>query len=81
MAVDPFIPRTPGVEANIAERLASLERTVRTLSTFLNGGASGQVPVVASFASLPAGRRGRVAFNSSDGKLYVDNGSSWVPQT
>lgn len=81
MPIDPTLPPPQNTDARLAERLAKLEREMRTLKTFLNGGAASQVPVVSSFASLPAGRKGRVAFNSSDGKLYVDNGSSWVPQT
>lgn len=81
MPVDPGIPPPAGKDANIAARLAQLERELRNLKTFLNGGAGSQFPVVSTLAGLPAGRKGRGVFNSSDGKLYVDNGTAWVAQT
>ncbi len=76
MPVDPAIPPPVHPDARLHERIAALERIVRTLSAYLNGGSVQQAPVV---SALPAaGRQGRLVILSTDSKLYRDNGSSWV---
>ena len=64
MGVDPNIPPSSQPE------LRALEQQ------FLTGGV--QVPVVASFDTLTAGRKGRIVFNSTESKFYGDTGSGWV---
>lgn len=77
--VDPAAPPPSGLDSRVQARLEVLERKINSLESFINGGASGQFPVVSSLPT--AGRKGRVVFNSSDSKVYVDTGSAWVAQT
>ena len=79
----PLTPINPGqpppgtIEARTAQRLAALERRLKTLEGLLSGGSSQQpAPVVGSLPT--AGRLGRQVILASDGKLYRDNGASWV---
>jgi hypothetical protein len=79
MPLPPADPRRPPAgtpQERSSERIAALERRIRNLESYLNGGAVQQIPVV---AALPAaGRKGRAVILDSDSKLYRDNGSSWV---
>lgn len=75
-AADPRRPPAQTPDARTSTRIGKLERHVRTLLGYINGGSVQQVPVVASLPT--AGRKGRLVILDSDNKLYRDNGSSWV---
>jgi len=75
MPVDPNIPPPTSPEDRLADRLARIERELRTLTALVNGGASSQLPVV---SALPAaGREGRLVKLQAGG-VYIDTGSSWA---
>lgn len=75
MPVDPAALPSSTPDGRLAERLASLERQLRTLTSLANGGAAGQIPVV---AALPAsGREGRLV-KLAGGGVYVDTGAAWT---
>ncbi len=73
---DPHVPFSTDAIGRLHEKIGSLERRLRALETWSSGGSTQQVPAAAALPT--AGRKGRVMFNTSDNKLYVDNGSSWV---
>lgn len=76
MPVDPAGLPSRDPQERLLERLAALEREVRSLTALVNGGAAGQIPVV---QTLPAaGRAGRLVFLASDGKVYKDTGAAWA---
>lgn len=74
MPVDPAVPRSLDPTVRMAERLADVERQLRALAGYLQGGAVQQVPVV---DSLPAGVREGRWVKLRGGLLYVDEGGSW----
>ena len=76
MPIDPAQPGAASADGRMAERLAALERSVRVLESYLQGGALGRVPVVDSLP--PAGSVGRVYMLSGDLLLYRDTGSAWL---
>jgi hypothetical protein len=76
---DPRHPPGSTIEARLLFRVADLERQLRTLSSYFSGGSTGQFPILD--APPAAGRLGRAFVLSTDGKLYVDNGTTWIPQT
>lgn len=78
MPANPAQPQPVTFDGRLAQRVADLERQVSALSKLVGGGAS-QFPVVDVLP--PAGRIGRGLVLSTDQKLYVDNGTSWVAQT
>lgn len=79
MPLDPFPPPQLDPDARLLARIGELERQLRTIQQFLQGGSVGQIPVV---SALPSGQRaGRLVGLSTNGKLYYDNGTSWVAQT
>lgn len=74
--INPARPPATDPDARTAGKIAELERRIRTLESYLQGGATQQVPVV---QGLPAaGRKGRLVILNTDGKLYRDSGASWV---
>lgn len=79
MPADPRRPSAGSLDERLVARIADLERQVRTMASYVNGGAASQLPVV---LALPAaGRVGRALVLRSNGKLYVDDGLNWIPQT
>lgn len=79
MPLDPYRPPQLDPHARLLDRIAELERQMRSLLAFLQGGCVSQIPVVDALPS--AGREGRLLGLSTNGKVYYDNGSSWVAQT
>ena len=55
--------------------IGQLERQVRNLTMFMQGGVTAQIPVVSSLP--PAGRQGRVLMLASTSALWKDDGASW----
>jgi hypothetical protein len=79
MPLSPTNPRRPPArtpQARVADRLAGLEKHANSISSYLSGGATQQIPVVDALG--PAGRLGRLIILRTDKKVYRDNGSSWV---
>ncbi|HXH88253.1 MAG TPA: hypothetical protein VNI55_06565 [Gaiellaceae bacterium] len=76
MPVDPYVPPQLDPGARIYERIAELEARMRAIESYLQGGATQQVPVV--FVLPTAGRKGRVVMLDSDNLLYRDTGAAWV---
>jgi len=76
MSLDPYRP--PGVDPNLRlyERIADLERQVRELRAYVQGGSVQQVPVVDALPT--AGRKGRLVMLDSDNLLYRDTGTAWA---
>lgn len=76
MPVDPaqLPPLEPG--ARVYQRLSDLERRLGTVESYLQGGATQQVPVVTALPT--AGREGRVVKVAGDNRLWVDTGAAWV---
>ena len=79
MPPDPRHPPGSSIEERLLARVVELERQVRVLTGYTNGGSASQLPVVDSLP--PAGRIGRAFVLRSTGTLYVDDGASWIPQT
>lgn len=75
MPVDPAAPPPSTEAARLADRIGQLERQVRNLTMFMQGGVTAQVPVVSSLP--PAGRQGRVLMLASTSALWKDDGASW----
>lgn len=76
MPLDPRLPPPDDVLSRFADRVAALERQMRDLQSFMQGGVLSQIPVV---TALPAaGRKGRLVMLASTSAIYKDNGSSWV---
>jgi hypothetical protein len=76
MPLDPRVPLPDDPMSRFADRIAGLERELRDLKQFMQGGVTAQIPVV---AALPAaGRQGRLLMLASTSAIYKDNGSSWV---
>lgn len=70
MPADPAAPFTTDPTLALLERLARLEQ--RLLAVEAREG----IPVV---ATLPAaGRKGRLVFLTTDGKVYKDTGAAWA---
>lgn len=79
MPLDPYMPPAGTPSERLADQIADLNRRLKNIEAFLQGGAVQQFPVV---DALPTpGRKGRAVVLSSDSKLYVDNGTSWIAQT
>jgi hypothetical protein len=76
MPIDPASPPSGDSQLRLLERLANLERELRTIKSTLSGGATAQLPVVAALP--PAGRLGRLLILSTDGHVYRDTGAAWV---
>jgi hypothetical protein len=79
MGINPAAPPSLDPQARLMDRIATLERKMRTIEGFLSGGSVQQVPVVDVLPT--AGREGRQVYLSTTNKLYLDNGASWDPQT
>ena len=79
MRPDPSIPDSLNPGQRRAQQTADMERRLRRLETFLQGGVAGRIPPVDVLP--PPGRKGRIRYLTTDDKVYVDIGSSWVPQT
>jgi hypothetical protein len=79
MPLDPAMPPAGDLTGRFNERIAALERKARNVESWLQGGTTQQFPVVTVLPT--AGRQGRAVVLSSDSKLYIDNGSTWVAQT
>lgn len=77
MPINPKFPAAQTPEARVAERLQTLERKLRNMENFLQGGATQQIPVV-DITTFTPGRRGRIVIHSGDSKLYRDTGAAWV---
>jgi hypothetical protein len=74
--LDPNRPPSGDPGSRVADRLAALERRLRTLEGMLSGGATQQIPVVDNLP--PAGRLGRLVVLAGDSRVFRDTGSSWV---
>jgi hypothetical protein len=74
--IQPGRPPATSHDARVAERLAALERRVRTLEAYFSGGSTQQVPLVQSLPS--PGRKGRLVMLAGDGKVYRDTGAAWT---
>jgi hypothetical protein len=73
---DPYVPPSANPDVRLLERISSLERTVRTLSSFMQGGTTARIPVV---AALPAaGSQGRLLMLASDSSIWKDTGATWT---
>ena len=78
MGPNPAKPQPTSSEAALWAKLKEHEAALAALQT-LSGGGTSQVAVV---DVLPAaGRLGRSAVLSTDGKLYIDDGTTWNAQT
>lgn len=76
MRVDPSVPPQIDATGRLLERVAALERQVRELQSYLQGGSVQQIP---SVNALPAaGRKGRLVFLTTDSKVYKDTGAAWA---
>lgn len=76
MPLNPAIPPPDDPMSRFADSLANLDRRLRNIEAFMQGGVTSQIPVV---AALPAaGRKGRLLMLASTSAIYKDNGSSWV---
>lgn len=60
---------------NEAQFRAQVSRVVEEVMARLEGGV---VPTYTDATRPPAGRAGRVIFNSDDGTLNIDTGADWV---
>jgi hypothetical protein len=76
MSVDPAQPPNLDAGARVFQRLADLERRLGNVESYMQGGATQQVPVVAALPT--AGREGRVVKVAADNRLWVDTGAAWV---
>ena len=76
MPVDPSQPPQLEPSARVYQRLADIEARMRAVESYLQGGATQQVPVVSALPT--AGRKGRVVMLDSDNLLYRDTGAAWV---
>lgn len=76
MPVNPAAPPPDGRDARVADRLQTLERKMRTIEQFMQGGVTSQIPVVAALPT--AGRQGRILMLQSTSAIYRDTGSTWT---
>jgi hypothetical protein len=80
MPLSPLNPKRPpslDPDSRASDRIAALERRLRTLEGVQSGGSTqNSSPLVTALPT--AGRKGRTVILSSDGKLYRDSGSAWV---
>lgn len=76
MPFDPAQPPQLEPGRRVYQRLSELEGRLRSVESYLQGGATQQVPVVAALPT--AGREGRVVKVAGDNRLWVDTGSAWV---
>ena len=76
MTLDPSRPPSLDPDVRVYERLAELERQMREIRAYMQGGALQQVPVVDALPT--AGRKGRVVMLATDNLLYRDDGTSWA---
>lgn len=75
MPVDPAAPPPSTEAARLADRIGQLERQVRNLTSFMQGGVTAQIPVVSSLP--PPGRQGRILMLASTSAVWKDDGASW----
>jgi len=77
---DPRLSSAGSFEERVAQRLATIERQLRGFTSWLGNGTA--IPSFPVYDTPPAaGRVGRVFVLRSTGKLYVDDGVVWQPQT